>query len=452
MNIDQLLSELPPFTNKEKVLINDQNVNDIINAIVKAQKKYQKDYYNIYPYFVGSDEIETARNVWNFLKKNSDYVIELDTQQTIKSPAAIISTRKSSLGGNDCKNLALFSAGIMSAYRDNELKNFELFFRFAAYDYFDKIPQHVFVVMKIGKKEIWIDPVLDRFDEHRQPTYYIDKKINPMALVALSGVYNSNSTQQPVYTDFGNVTGTISEFNNQSNMSTMSGGQFGFGENKLRDQMIAFIEKYPLAFMYLYLPVGHEGDQGWGTEYGWNSYEIPGIPDIVKQKRNKAFWTMWNWGEPTGLKAETDITKLIRDNITKKLGMSPEQYWSKKLGLNIADKAVFSGVEFTDAADVVVPGSGKVLKFVGPVIDMLVPDLTWTHQPDTFQPVAEDWQYSIYATKFPINTNTPNGGNLTDNGPITTLTTPGTKSAGMNIFVTLAIAGAAIFALTKIKK
>jgi hypothetical protein len=63
MNIDQLLSELPPFTNKEKVLINDQNVNDIINAIVKAQKKYQKDYYNIYPYFVGSDEIETARNV-----------------------------------------------------------------------------------------------------------------------------------------------------------------------------------------------------------------------------------------------------------------------------------------------------------------------------------------------------------------------------------------------------
>lgn len=210
---DQLLAQLPPFSNKEKILIKDQNVDDIINAIVKAQKKYQKDYYHIYTYFVGSNEIETARNVWNFLKKNVDYVIELDTQQTIKSPAAILSTSKKKFGGNDCKNFALFTAGALSAYRDNELKDFDLYFRFASYDYFDRIPQHVYVVMKIGNKEIWIDPVLDQFDEHRQPTYFIDKKINQMALVALSGIYNQNNTNQPTYTDFGTVTGTISDFN-----------------------------------------------------------------------------------------------------------------------------------------------------------------------------------------------------------------------------------------------
>ena len=190
---DQLLAQLPPFTNKEKILIQDQNVDDIIDAIVKAQKKYQKDYYHIYTYFVGSNEIETARNVWNFLKKNVDYVIELDTQQTIKSPAAILSTSKKKFGGNDCKNLALFTAGALSAYRDNELKDFDLYFRFASYDYFDRIPQHVFVVMKINNKEIWIDPVLDQFNDHRQPTYFIDKKINQMALVALSGIYNQNN-------------------------------------------------------------------------------------------------------------------------------------------------------------------------------------------------------------------------------------------------------------------
>jgi hypothetical protein len=37
------------------------------------------------------------------------------------------------------------------------------------------------------KKEIWIDPVLPRFNEKRQPSFFKDKKIK-MALIALSGV------------------------------------------------------------------------------------------------------------------------------------------------------------------------------------------------------------------------------------------------------------------------
>jgi hypothetical protein len=36
------------------------------------------------------------------------------------------------------------------------------------------------------KKEIWIDPVLARFNEKRQPSFYKDKKIK-MALIAMSG-------------------------------------------------------------------------------------------------------------------------------------------------------------------------------------------------------------------------------------------------------------------------
>jgi hypothetical protein len=236
-----------------------------------------------------------------------------------------------------------------------------------------------------------------------------------------------------------------------SNFNVISGGAFAFGENKLRDQMMNFIDQYGLSFMYLYLPVGHDGNQNWGTEYGWNLSEIPGIPEIVKQKRNKAFWTMWNWGQPTGLNAETDIVKLIRDSVTKKLGTSPEQYWSKKLGLNINDKAAFGnmiGFEFTQAADIVVPGSAEVLKFAGPIIDSLVPDLTWEHQPDTFQPVAEDWQGSIYASKFPLNVSNQNGGLVVPSNQ----NLPGSTKAGMNIWVTLGLAGAAIFLISKMKK
>ena len=185
---DELLKILPAFSNTETTLIDDQSVNDIIKAIQSAQKFYAKDYEKIYPYFVGKNPIETARNIWDFLKHNIDYVIEPDSLQTIKSPAAIIATGRRGLGGNDCKNFALFTAGVLNAYRDNELKDFDLYFRFASYDNYEDTPQHVFVVMVIDNKEIWVDAVLDKFNEHRQPSYYTDKKIKPMALVALSGM------------------------------------------------------------------------------------------------------------------------------------------------------------------------------------------------------------------------------------------------------------------------
>ena len=185
---DELLKILPAFSNTETTLIDDQSVNDIIKAIQSAQKFYAKDYEKIYPYFVGRDPIDTARNIWEFLKHNIDYVIEPDSLQTIKSPAAIIATGKRGLGGNDCKNFALFTGGVLNAYRDNELKDFDLYFRFASYNEYEDTPQHVFVVMVIDNKEIWVDAVLDKFNEHRQPSYYIDKKIKPMALVALSGM------------------------------------------------------------------------------------------------------------------------------------------------------------------------------------------------------------------------------------------------------------------------
>jgi hypothetical protein len=45
------------------------------------------------------------------------------------------------------------------------------------------------------KKEIWIDPVLPRFNEKRTPTFYKDKKIK-MALIALSGVNYSTDDKR----------------------------------------------------------------------------------------------------------------------------------------------------------------------------------------------------------------------------------------------------------------
>ena len=375
---DQLLAQLPPFTNKEKILIQDQNVDDIIDAIVKAQKKYQKDYYHIYTYFVGSNEIETARNVWNFLKKNVDYVIELDTQQTIKSPAAILSTSKKKFGGNDCKNLALFTAGALSAYRDNELKDFDLYFRFASYDYFDRIPQHVFVVMKIGKKEIWIDPVLDQFNDHRQPTYFIDKKINQMALVALSGIYNQNNTDQPTYSDFGSVTGTISDFNRIGFTIPFVGVDSKDAINIVNDLTKLFANKPS--------PVDWKG---------WDALDAQiGAPTGT----NCLQWVILD-GDSVQNEALNIVAYIKAKGTQNLLGYS--NWFKRDITINdIADKLRRGGFK-SEASAILKSG---------------------------FVDVVDDTKTENYAD------------------------TPKPTKAGMNIFVTLAIAGAAIFALTKLKK
>lgn len=195
MNLNQVLKDLPPFTGRKDILIYNQDVEDIIKGILKASDSYAGHYRKIWPYFEGGGYRSTARNVWNFLKSNSDYVIEPDSRQTIKTPAAILSTAKKSYGGNDCKNFALFSAGVLKAYRDATGDDFNLYFRFAGYN--GGGLSHVFTVIEKNGVEIWVDPVLDEFnDKSHEPTKIKDYKINKMALIALSGInpYENNKT------------------------------------------------------------------------------------------------------------------------------------------------------------------------------------------------------------------------------------------------------------------
>jgi|GEM_PF-2845706 len=184
MNISksEILRKLPIFNNTGKILIKDQDTKDIIKAIVKAHEQYKSDYDKICSLFYTGNNIETAKNIFNYLKSNVNYVIESDDLQQIKSPSAIFATPSS-----DCKNYALAINGILDACRRKYGMDCELCYRFAAYDG-TRTPQHVFAVMIINGEEIWIDPVLDYFNEDKQPDYYKDKKIQKMALMALSGI------------------------------------------------------------------------------------------------------------------------------------------------------------------------------------------------------------------------------------------------------------------------
>lgn len=185
-----ILQKLSPFNNFRKVVSSDQTVTDIIDGILETHNQYFSEYDKISDFFVGDSEIETARNIFNFLKSNVPYYIESNNNQTLRSPSAIVA-----LPG-DCKSYALFANGVLDSLNRKGIFQIPLSFRFAGYKNNSKEPQHVFAVMYPGtKKEIWIDPVLSRFNEKREPTFYKDKKIK-MALIALSGVGYSASDKR----------------------------------------------------------------------------------------------------------------------------------------------------------------------------------------------------------------------------------------------------------------
>lgn len=178
-----LLTKLDSFKNNQKIISYDQSTNDIINAILKQHNKSERDYDKLFYFFDCGNYYDTAKKVFNFLKNNIKYQIEPDELQTVKTPAAILATKN-----GDCKHMSLFIAGILDSYRRNTGEIFDLCYRFAAYDG-SRTPEHVFVVINPGTNdEIWCDAVLDNFNEKKEPNFYKDKKINNMALMALSGI------------------------------------------------------------------------------------------------------------------------------------------------------------------------------------------------------------------------------------------------------------------------
>jgi len=186
MNGNLLLRYLPAYKGQETVIKQQQETNDIIKGILDAHYKYSKDYDKISSFFIGSTTKETARNIFNFLKENVKYKVEPDYKQTIKSPSAIISTGQTT--GSDCKNYSLFIAGIINSLNWTKNKKIPFCFRFSSYKYFSEIPEHVFIILYPGtNKEIWIDPVLNNFNQKKAFTYKIDKTPTNM-LVGISGI------------------------------------------------------------------------------------------------------------------------------------------------------------------------------------------------------------------------------------------------------------------------
>ena len=183
MHKNILLGRLKPFGGNSKILVRDQQVPDIISAMLSAHKLYASEYDKISQDFYAGNGIQTAKKLFEFLKKNVSYKIESDKAQRIMSPSAILS-----LGKNDCKNYALFIMGILDSLKRKNLINNTIYYRFASYRLLDEIPHHVFAVIQDQDgNEYFIDPVLSKFNERKTYYHKIDKEPT-MPLYSVSGI------------------------------------------------------------------------------------------------------------------------------------------------------------------------------------------------------------------------------------------------------------------------
>lgn len=179
------ISSAVPYQGKMTMLVKNHNVDDIMHAIVTKHNKHFSDYDKISEKFWAGNAKDTAKGLFNFLKKNVQYEIESDKKQTVKSPGAITND----LYG-DCKHYASFINGVLHSLQRKGYPIGGLQYRYAGYDASNDGVHHVFAVMKDGTEEIWIDPVLSWFNYHKPYIVSQNAKIGFMPLYEISGFGN----------------------------------------------------------------------------------------------------------------------------------------------------------------------------------------------------------------------------------------------------------------------
>lgn len=160
MDRAQMITTLQGTAPGEELIVDQQSANDIMKQIVAKHSECTEDYDKICESFDKGDIYDTSFSIWEFCKKNFNYVEEDTERQFTSCPYTMLK------GGDvDCKNYSLFIAGVLDALRRRG-RRFNWQFRFVSYYLLDPTPGHVFIVVNPSTDDIWIDPVLPNFNDH----------------------------------------------------------------------------------------------------------------------------------------------------------------------------------------------------------------------------------------------------------------------------------------------
>jgi hypothetical protein len=177
----ELIQELEPFVAIEPViLVDDQDVRDIIRGMQAKQVECRPMYDAICGYFDGDCIEDIGLNIWSFLKSELVYAEQTKKVQRLASPKTLLKR-----GRCDCKEYALFSAGVIDAM-NRRGAGIDWCFRFVPAEALTRSIGHVFVVLEPGGDEIWIDPVLSMYDSH--VLYLVQKDVYVKDSALISGL------------------------------------------------------------------------------------------------------------------------------------------------------------------------------------------------------------------------------------------------------------------------
>jgi len=193
--LTDIIEALPPLQGDRDVIVpGEQSVKDIMKEVLESHKVFEPDYDCIPEFFLM--DADPLRSLFQFCKSNLPYKAEDETDQTSRSPIAILMLADS--WGSDCKHYSGWMGGVIDACNRAGYTNYDWCYRFASYDLFNSTKEHVYVVINPGGDEIWLDPApIDNQDgtftnrsyndRKAIPFYITDKKPNAMSLNRITG-------------------------------------------------------------------------------------------------------------------------------------------------------------------------------------------------------------------------------------------------------------------------
>jgi hypothetical protein len=149
---------------RDEVVYKDGDTSDIIKTVLIADKMATDKRFlkRLAPLLKGRNDYETARNVWNWTKKNIPYVKDKLGYERIRLPHKTIWDSYRFKDGGDCKTFTIFVCDLL---RELGIKSI---IRFIAQKGQSKAT-HVYTVALIDGKEVVTDAVYTKFDS--EPYY-----------------------------------------------------------------------------------------------------------------------------------------------------------------------------------------------------------------------------------------------------------------------------------------
>lgn len=184
LNRQSVLRQLGAAAPPTKILVEDQGVDDIIDGIVKKHKECVKHYDRLLSMFDGDGSwYDVGERLFDFCKQEIDYRIESVQWQYVSTPMTILTN-----GYCDCKGYALFCAGVLDAMK-RDGQNIDWCYRFASYSLFNSVPGHVFVVINPKTDNIWLDPVMNNFNQRSpRPIWKQDVVVETCRSKSMAGI------------------------------------------------------------------------------------------------------------------------------------------------------------------------------------------------------------------------------------------------------------------------